>query len=169
MKKNIIFKNQLKENSSNKEKKKLKKIIEEIKKSLDSKKDTLHILSKKFKLNFNSSDLKRFQKFKQIILIGMGGSVLGANAIYSYLKTKIKKKFIFMDNIDLNKINFLKNEKKLNNTCFIIISKSGNTLETLTNLNLFNNKINSKNAIIITENKNNLLRVYSNKKKIFFI
>ena len=91
MKKNIIFKNQLKENSSKEEKKKLKKIIEEIKKSLDSKKDTLHILSKKFKLNFNSSDLKRFQKFKQIILIGMGGSVLGANAIYSYLKTKIKK------------------------------------------------------------------------------
>ena len=73
MKKNIIFKNQLKENSSNKEKKKLKKIIEEIKKSLDSKKDTLHILSKKFKLNFNSSDLKKFQKFKQFIIIGMGG------------------------------------------------------------------------------------------------
>ena len=169
MKKNIIFKNQLKENSSNKEKKKLKKIIEEIKKSLDSKKDTLHTLSKKFKLNFNSLDLKRFQKFKQIILIGMGGSVLGANAIYSFLKTKIKKKFIFIDNIDLNKVNFLKNQKKLNNSCFVIISKSGNTLETLTNLNLLNNKVNSKNTIIITENKNNLLRIYSNKKKIFFI
>ena len=68
MKKNIIFKNQLKENSSNKDKKKLKKIIKEIKKSLDFKKDTLHTLSKKFKLNFNSSDLKRFQKFKQMIL-----------------------------------------------------------------------------------------------------
>ena len=98
MKKNIIFKNQLKEDSSNKEKKKLKKIIEEIKKSLDSKKDTLHILSKKFKLNFNSSDLKKFQKFNQFILIGMGGSVLGANAIYSFLKIKIKKEFIFIDN-----------------------------------------------------------------------
>jgi len=169
VKKNIIFKNQLKENFSNKEINRLKKIIEEIKESLDSKKDTLHILSKKFKLNFNPSDLKRFQKFKQIILIGMGGSVLGANAIYSYLKTKIKKEFIFIDNIDLNKINFLKNEKKLANTCFIIISKSGNTLETLSNLNLLNDKINSKNAIIITENKNNLLRIYSNKKKIFFI
>ena len=98
MKKNIIFKNQLKEDSSNKEKRKLKKIIEEIKKSLDSKKDTLHILSKKFKLNFNSSDLKKFQKFNQFILIGMGGSVLGANAIYSFLKIKIKKEFIFIDN-----------------------------------------------------------------------
>ena len=136
---------------------------------MDYKKDNLHILSKKIKLNFNPSDLKRFQKFKQIILIGMGGSALGTNAIYSYLKTKIKKKFIFMDNIDLNKINFLKNEKKLKNTCFIIISKSGNTIETLTNLNLLNNKINSKNTIIITEDKNNLLRTYSNKKKIFFI
>ena len=169
MKKNIIFKNQLKENSLNKEKKKLKKIIEEIKKSLDSKKDTLHTLSKKFKLNFNSSDLKKFQKFNHFILIGMGGSVLGAKAIYSFLKIKIKKEFIFIDNIDLNKINFLKNKKKLNNSCFIIISKSGNTLETLTNLNLLNNKVNSKNTIIITENKNNLLRIYSNKKKIFFI
>ena len=41
----------------------------------------------------------------------MGGSVLGANAIYSFLKIKIKKDFVFMDNIDLNKINFLKNQK----------------------------------------------------------
>ena len=30
----------------------------------------------------------------------MGGSILGSKAIYSFLKHKIKKKFIFIDNLD---------------------------------------------------------------------
>ena len=29
----------------------------------------------------------------------MGGSTLGAQAIYDFLKNKIKKKFIFVDNL----------------------------------------------------------------------
>ena len=73
MKKNIIFKNQLKENSSNKEKKKLKKIIEEIKKSLDSKKDTLHTLSKKFKLILIHQILKNFKNLTNLFLLVWAG------------------------------------------------------------------------------------------------
>ena len=30
----------------------------------------------------------------------MGGSILGSQAIYSFLKYKIKKKFIFLNNLD---------------------------------------------------------------------
>ena len=73
----------------------------------------------------------------------MGGSILGMKAIYSFLKFKIKKKFLFIDN--LNPIQKKEiNTKNLN----LIISKSGNTLETISNLifgkkkqkNLFNRK-----------------------------
>ena len=53
----------------------------------------------------------------------MGGSSLGVKAIYEFLKSKIKKKFYFFDNLDVNN-NLKKNKLKNLN---IIISKSGNT------------------------------------------
>ena len=53
---------------------------------------TLNILSKKFKLNFELNDLKKFKKFKNIAIIGMGGSILGVKATKKFLEKKIKKK-----------------------------------------------------------------------------
>ena len=87
----------------------------------------------------------------------MGGSSLGAKAIYNFLKHKIKKNFYFIDN--------LKNEKKIDNKkCLnIIISKSGNTVETIVNSNLLLKK-NSKN-IFITENKPSYLYSLAEKLK----
>jgi glucose-6-phosphate isomerase len=87
----------------------------------------------------------------------MGGSALGAEAIYNFLKFKIKKKFIFFNNLKSGI-----NKKSKKNILNIIISKSGNTLETITNLNTL--KIN-KNCIFITENKNNYLRKIAEKIK----
>jgi glucose-6-phosphate isomerase len=128
-----------------------------------------HLLSKKFSLNFKTSDLKKFNKFKSVVVIGMGGSILGAKAIFSFLEDRIKKDFIFVDDLDsiiLKKIKKINKKKVL----FIIISKSGNTLETITNINLltfFN--FNEKNTIIITEAKNNALNNFAKKKKILII
>ena len=81
----------------------------------------------------------------------MGGSILGAEAIYQFLSHKIKKKFIFINNLN-SKINSYEKEIKATN---IIISKSGNTLETIVNSNVIIN--NSKN-IFITENKDSYLK-----------
>ena len=86
--KNFIIKNNIKQITSNKEKKKLKKIIEEFQYLINVKKDALHTISKNFKLNFKQPELKKFSKFKNIIVIGMGGSILGSKAIYTYLKKK---------------------------------------------------------------------------------
>ena len=61
----------------------------------------------------------------------MGGSSLGAQAIYDFLRHKIKKKFLFIDN--LKRSNQEKKKKYYNN---LIISKSGNTIETIVNVNL---------------------------------
>ena len=83
-------------------------------------------------------------------IIGIGGSILGTEAIYSFLRDKIKKNFFF--------INTIKNETPRNKgkkTLNLIVSKSGNTLETISNSNIFINK-NDKN-IFITENKNSYL------------
>ena len=79
---------------------------------------------------------------------------LGAEAIYNFFQKKIKKKFIFL--IILTKINLqnFKKKENLSKVLFIIISKSGNTIETLSNafsLNII--KKNSKNIILISEKK----------------
>ena len=167
--KNSINKNYFKNNLYLKDKIKLNKIIKNIFSTLDNKKDTLHILSKKFELNFNRTELKKFNNYKSVIIIGMGGSVLGAQAIYSFLKQKINKRFTFFDNIDQLKSEQIKKKINLKNNLFIIISKSGNTLETLINSNLFKDKINCNNTIIITGNKVNLLNTFAKNKKILQI
>ena len=63
-------------------------ILKNIILNLDTNKDVLHPLSKKFKLNFKTEDLKKFKKYKNISIIGMGGSILGAEAIHFFLKKK---------------------------------------------------------------------------------
>ena len=87
----------------------------------------------------------------------MGGSILGTEAIYQFLRHKIKKNFYFHNNL----IPQIKNLKKMPN---IVVSKSGETLETISNFNIILKNKNNKN-IIITENTNNYLRRLSNKIK----
>ena len=155
---NVKFKNFEK----SKEKKELVNIFKDIKNKINKKSDLfLNSLTKDYKYSFSSNNLKKYKKFSVFTLIGMGGSSLGAKAIYSFLKLKIKKKFEFLDNIEVHK---RKKEKikKLN----IVISKSGNTLETISNFNTLGN---IKNSIFISENKKNYLKMVANelKKEIF--
>ena len=120
------------------------KIFKEIKHDSESEKNTLNVLSNKFKFNFNFKDLKKFKKFKSIAIIGMGGSILGIEAISGFLEKKLNKKIYFFDNINFNKnLNFIKKEKLIK-TLFLVISKSGNTIETLSNflsLNIIKKKL----------------------------
>ena len=149
--------------------KKFDKIFLEISKDLKDSKKTLNVLNNKLKLNVN---INKFQKYKKIAIIGMGGSILGSEAIYNFFKNKKKKKkkVYFLNDIDENKISDLKKKENLSKVLFIIISKSGNTIETLSNtfsLNIL--KKNSKNIIIISEKKNNLLFSISKKFNLFFV
>ena len=86
----------------------------------------------------------------------MGGSILGAKAIHDFLRHKIKKNFHFIDNLEPNL-----NQSLKKNFLNIVISKSGNTLETIANFNVLRNK-GDKN-IFITENKKSNLRVLAKK------
>ena len=112
MKKNIIYSNYFKNFFSTKnEKIRFNKIFEKIISNLDTVEDTYGFLSKNFKINLNFKDLNKFKRFKTIIIIGMGGSVLGSSAIYNFFKEKIKKKVFFFDNLDSKKISDFKRKK----------------------------------------------------------
>ena len=138
-------------------------------KSINSNKDALNIFSENFELNLNKNELKRFKKFKNIAIIGMGGSSLGTKAIFSFLEDKIKKNLFFLDNLNLTELQNFEKKLDIKVTLFIIISKSGNTLETLVNANFLKNKISKKNSIIISERNNNLLKQFADKNNIYFI
>jgi len=114
-------------------------------------------LSKNYKDKFNKSFLNKIKKNKNYRLLGMGGSTLGSQAIYQFFENTVKNNFEFIDNLQSKK-NF--NKKKYTN---LIISKSGNTIETIVNANIL---IKKKDAnFFITENKKNYLHLLAKQLK----
>ena len=173
-KENLILKNNIqssfKKNIMSKElQKNFKKIFLKTKEDVKDLNKTLNILDKNFKFNFKTKDLKKFKKFKTIALVGMGGSILGAEAIYQFLEKKIKKKIYFFNDLNENKLINFKKKENSSKVLFIIVSKSGNTVETLSNIFLLNIiKKNSKNIILISEKKIIYCFLYQ-KNLIYFL
>ena len=133
--------------------------------------EIFNVFNENYKFNFNISDLNKFKKFKTIVIIGMGGSILGTQAIFQFLSKKVKKKIYFFNDINTEQINNFKKDEKFNKTLFIVISKSGNTTETLSNF--FTLKLDDsnfrKNIIIISEKNNNPLYFIAKKLKFFHV
>ena len=88
--KNFIKSNSIKKRSTKNLSYRLKKIFENILLDVDRSNKTLNVLSKEFNFSFSFKDLKSFKKFKTIAIIGMGGSILGTEAIYNFLEKKNK-------------------------------------------------------------------------------
>ncbi len=147
----IFFKNFKIKKKSLKIKKKLEKFIVENNSIAQS-------LKRNYQDFFKKKELKKYKNFKNIRVIGMGGSSLGTEAIYDFLKYKIKKNFFFINNLNPR----LKKENK-KKTLNLIVSKSGNTIETIVNSNILVKK-KDKN-IFITENKKNYLYLLGQKLK----
>jgi len=146
--KNINFKNfRLKKNS--------KKIEQDLKLLLNEENEILKSLSLNYKNSYTKKNILKIKKYSNVRVIGIGGSILGAKSIYEFLRDKIKKNFIFTDNLK-SKIS-LRRGKMIN----LIISKSGNTLETISNSNIII-KNNDKN-IFITGNRKNYLYLLAEK------
>ena len=138
-------------------KKKILKILFNLKKKdQKNEKKIFQFFKKNYEYDYSNKTLKNFKKYKNFVLIGMGGSILGFKAIFSFLKQDINKNFFFLDNLDEQLLSQLSKLKK-KNTCVILISKSGNTLETILNFNCVKRLITKKNLIIICEKKNNLI------------
>jgi len=155
--KNIKFKNFTK-NKNNKINKFLRNILKE--KSLVEKYPLLESLNKNYKYSYQKKEIKFFNRFSEFNLVGMGGSILGAETIYNFLNHKINKKFNFYNNLNFKNIPKT-NKKNIN----IVISKSGNTLETISNFNLLLQKQKENKNIILCEDKKNFLRTLGKKLK----
>jgi len=121
---------------------------------INSNNEVINSLKPDFKLNYKS---KKIKKNLHLRIIGVGGSILGAKAIYNFLKKKIKIKVYFIDNLNNQS---RKNKKKFTN---LIISKSGNTVETIVNSNILIKK--KDENLFITENKNSYLTILAQKMK----
>ena len=150
--KNIKFKNfKIKKNS--------KKIKKDLKNILLNRNAVLDSLSTNYESSYNKKTILKFKKFSNIRIIGMGGSILGTESIFYFLKNRIKKNLFFFNNLQ-SKIDTGSSKKKYLN---IIVSKSGNTLETISNSNIIIK--NQDKNIFITENKNNYLHLLAQKLK----
>lgn len=133
---------------------KINKNLNSIKKNLisllNSKSEILKSLSKDYKNSYKKKFINKYKRSSNFRVIGMGGSILGAQAIYDFLNKKVKKNFLFVNNLHNQKLD----DKKSSYTN-LIISKSGNTLETIVNANVLLKK--KEKNIFITEQKKSYL------------
>ena len=140
----------------------LKKPIDKIKKILSKilkdRNQIIQSLGSGYQNSYNLYKLKNLVKKNDIRIIGMGGSTLGAQAIHNFLHNKIKRNVYFFDN--LNSKQKINKKKMFTN---LIISKSGNTIETIVNANILIRKKDTN--IFITENRKNYLYLLAEKLK----
>ena len=108
----------------------------------------LQSFEKDYILDLSAKTIKNFSKYRNIIIIGMGGAALGTKCIHSFFGDRIKKEVFFFDNLDENLYSKFIKIKKLKNSCFIIVSKSGETIETITNLSIIFSKFLRKSKLV---------------------
>ena len=148
--KTIILKNFRKKKISKKNKKNLSFLLKD-------KSEVINSLSLNYKDKYNIRNIKKIVGNSEIRIIGMGGSILGAEAISSFFGKERKRKFHFVNNLSPN---YHFKRKKY---CNLVISKSGSTLETIANFNVLNNK-GDKNIFITQNKKSYLLNLAQNLK-----
>ena len=101
---------------------------------------------------------------KQIAIIGIGGSTLGTYAIYNFMKynkqhnKSLKKELFFFESTDPVNLNGTLAQLNLSDTLFIVISKSGTTIETISIFKYLMSitKIDKSNLLVITEDDSKL-------------
>lgn len=163
--KNSIFK------STNK----LKKINDELFSKIDCNYlRCLNIVRDKKQIQIIKNNASIFSNCKFIVIIGTGGSSLGGKMLVSALG-KTNKKLFFAENVDPDTNQELLSQIDLNHTGFIIISKSGETIETLciyffflNTIKLRNIKIN-KTTLVITEKKPSTLKKIQEEENYHFL
>ncbi len=123
---------------------------------------------------FAKDDLKIFEKlakkisiYKKILVLGVGGSSLGGKTLTAL---KFQNKLEFLESIDPTTIENCLSKLDLKNTFFLVISKSGETIETicqslivLDRLQKEKHKNFSKQFLFITESETNSIAKIAKK------
>lgn len=108
----------------------------------------------------NFKEYAKDVKQSNVVVIGIGGSTLGTYAIYKYLKysKKLTKQLYFLETTDPIDIKSKLEAIDLNDTLFIVISKSGTTIETVSIFKYINSlvKCDKDNTLVVTESDSKL-------------
>ena len=128
--------------------KKIKRLFSEILQKKDPNCKVIDTFSNKYQFSYSKKNISKFKKYKTISIFGLGGSSLCIKAIYDFFRFKIRKKVYFYDNL-----NVAVPKPARNKNLDIVISKSGSTLETIVNQNIFS----KSKKLFITENKRSYL------------
>ncbi|MDD2697459.1 MAG: glucose-6-phosphate isomerase [Arcobacteraceae bacterium] len=123
----------------------------------------------------DTTEIKEFAKTvkqKDIVILGIGGSSLGTYAIHKFLQHKENdKKLHFLETTDPLDMDYKIGKIDLNDALFIVISKSGTTIETVSILKYLHSlvKIDKENCIVITESDSKLndFAVHNEMKRFF--
>lgn len=110
---------------------------------------------------------------ENIVVLGIGGSSLGAKAIYEFIKpikTPLRKLYFFESTDPLNIVDTLK-RLEIEKTHFLVISKSGGTVETIAIFKyIFAPNPHGKNYTFITDKGSNLDKFAQDlEAKIFYL
>ena len=134
-----------------------------------------------FKLPYNVDIIEKIsidakfisKKFHSMVVLGIGGSSLGPRAVYDAVKPSNGLKLYFPDNVDSEMFNDLLEKLDLDGTCFNVITKSGGTVETISQLmiiyNILQQKFDKKSVqeriIATTDPRRGMLRKLSEEEK----
>lgn len=116
---------------------------------------------------------KRNSHFKEIVVLGIGGSALGLKTILNLYDFSYKERsFYILDNVDPAYLSYVFEKLRLKDTLFFVISKSGETVETLSqfvyvyDMVLKNNLEPKKHFVFITDPEKGFLRELSKREGI---
>ncbi|HIP18348.1 MAG TPA: glucose-6-phosphate isomerase [Sulfurovum sp.] len=103
------------------------------------------------------------QSVETIAVIGIGGSSLGAKAIYEFIKPvkSLKRKLYFLESTDPINISTLLSKFDIKKTHFLVISKSGNTVETFSIYKYIYSLQNDSSAYTFITDPNSPLEAYA--------
>lgn len=115
-------------------------------------------------------------RFDTLVQIGIGGSDLGPRAVYLALKaySKPNKSVYFVSNVDPDDMADVLRNINISKTLFVVVSKSGTTLETLTNESLAiaalkKHNLNPKDHIVAVTGKGSPMDDPNNYLASFYI
>lgn len=99
-------------------------------------------------------------KCENFVVIGIGGSSLGNRALHNALNNPFitKPRIFFLENVDPSTIKGLMDVLDFKKTVFNIITKSGETIETMANFLVLRRFVNKDQIIVTTDPKKGELR-----------
>lgn len=105
---------------------------------------------------YNMPELNNTAHYKKYIILGTGGSSLIGQVIKQIF---VADNLYFFDNVDPE--SFAISELLSHETLLVVISKSGNTLETIAQLSAIPDNFPSENIIIVTQDSDSILKSFS--------